>query len=247
MCDATTVRTSPEEALRADLKSVARAACPALGDLDPALLEVVQISGGITNLLYKVSGGGGAGAAAALSVLVRIYGPNTEILINREEECDLFEELAGLKFGPPYLGRFSNGRVEGYLDQSRALEPDDMGATDPIDMISLIAQEMARMHSLQVRALARPVRLWQSLEAWCAMACDVSFDQEPSKQESLRSLHLYKYKEAVREVRQRLEGLHSSSSFADAFMADPVLCHGDLLSGNILHSSTWKRVQFIGW
>lgn len=45
--------------------------------------------GGITNLLFKLDG-----PEAEDSVLVRIYGQDTEVLIDRERDNALFNELA---------------------------------------------------------------------------------------------------------------------------------------------------------
>jgi len=41
---------------------------------------------------------------------------NTQVIIQRETENRLFAQLSALGFSPLYLGRFANGRVEGYLD-----------------------------------------------------------------------------------------------------------------------------------
>lgn len=38
------------------------------------------------------------------------------MIIQREHENRLFAQLSALGFAPPYLGRFANGRVEGFLD-----------------------------------------------------------------------------------------------------------------------------------
>lgn len=39
-----------------------------------------------------------------------------QVIIQREHENRLFAQLSALGFAPLYLGRFSNGRVEGYLE-----------------------------------------------------------------------------------------------------------------------------------
>lgn len=45
--------------------------------------------GGITNLLYKLQG-----PPAEAAILVRIYGKDTDVLIDRERDNALFDELA---------------------------------------------------------------------------------------------------------------------------------------------------------
>lgn len=48
-----------------------------------------RAGGGITNLLFKLDG-----PKEDNPVLVRIYGQDTDILIDREKDTDLFQELA---------------------------------------------------------------------------------------------------------------------------------------------------------
>lgn len=38
------------------------------------------------------------------------------MIIQREHENRLFAQLSALGFAPLYLGRFANGRVEGYME-----------------------------------------------------------------------------------------------------------------------------------
>jgi hypothetical protein len=54
------------------------------GELDDSLFSVERVSGGITNLLLKVSVK--EDTNKEVSVTVRLYGPNTEYVINRERE-----------------------------------------------------------------------------------------------------------------------------------------------------------------
>jgi thiamine kinase-like enzyme len=85
-----------------------------------AFTSVKQVSGGITNQLFRCTVG-------ARSVLIRIYGRNTEVLIARELDEKVSCLLGERGFGPRIYGRFGNGRVEEWLP-GRALEPDEMKA-----------------------------------------------------------------------------------------------------------------------
>lgn len=101
---------------------------------------VTVISGGTTNLLYKVVTGEHV-------ALVRVFGSGSDLLIDRERDnsalqawrfsinfrsCEfpflLFTEvaaaLAKAGLGPPYLGKFKNGRVEGWLSAEPLTPPE---------------------------------------------------------------------------------------------------------------------------
>ena len=117
---------------------------------DASLLHVQRISGGVTNMLFKVSGLRGifkniipiinvpnsedAKTATTFAVvppndvLVRIFG--AEGMINRDDETYYFSVLARQGIAPPYFGRFQNGRLEGWMDDMRPLETSDLHCND---------------------------------------------------------------------------------------------------------------------
>lgn len=81
-------------------------------------LEVSALTGGITNELYRVKSTG----AAPMSVVVRVYGKETERLI-----CRRAEQFFQSKFLRTH-GRHGDALVYEFLDDMRALEPDEMPA-----------------------------------------------------------------------------------------------------------------------
>lgn len=54
-----------------------------------SLLIATSAGGGITNLLFKLQG-----PKEEAAILVRIYGEDTDVLIDRERDNELFDELA---------------------------------------------------------------------------------------------------------------------------------------------------------
>lgn len=132
-----------------------------------------------------------------------------QVIIQREHENRLFAQLSALGFAPLYLGRFSNGRVEGFMEARvsrvliystvhhdthssfltlnhhtlsfiQPLTPEEMAQTTPIDIAGLIAQELARMHAMQVAVPGegagtggggkRTAVLWGKMEQWARLA-----------------------------------------------------------------------------
>lgn len=95
---------------------------------------------------------------------------STQVIIERERENRLFAELSRQGFAPPYLGRFTNGRIEGYLP-ARPLTPEEMGQTSPVDFVAYIARELARMHGMQIHGVceSEPL-LWTLIDKWADLA-----------------------------------------------------------------------------
>jgi ethanolamine kinase len=55
--------------------------------LDSSRFSIETVSGGITNMLLKVSAEDGKGNKS--SVTVRLYGPNTDLVIDRKRELQV--------------------------------------------------------------------------------------------------------------------------------------------------------------
>ena len=77
-----------------------------------------------------------------LQLLLRIYGPQVEHLINRNDELAILRRLARKHIGPRMLGTFSNGRFEEYL-HARTLEAQDLRIPETSKQI---AKRMRELH-----------------------------------------------------------------------------------------------------
>jgi ethanolamine kinase len=173
------------------------------------------VGGGITNVLRRLETRG------LDPVLVRIYGPETERVIDREGENRLFAQLAEAGRAPPYLGRFENGRVEGFLPGLITLEPKDL-----VTRRRLIAPELARMHALPCSG---PSLLWSTLTSWMEQA------------RALGTLELGRYADALEGIKAHPpQGQGPGGSAATRV----VLAHNDLLAGNVLWDGA-DTVRFI--
>ncbi|KAF3637131.1 hypothetical protein FXO37_25080 [Capsicum annuum] len=89
-------------------------------NLDNSHFSVETVSGGITNLLLKVSVR--EDDVKHVNMTVRLYGPNTEYVINRERELLAIQHLSAAGFGAKLLGVFGNGMVQSFID-ARTLTP----------------------------------------------------------------------------------------------------------------------------
>lgn len=211
----------------ARLLEVAAALAPGWAGVRQAPVEVV--GGGITNLLFRLS------AAGLPTVLVRIYGENTERVIDREREIALFARLSAMGFAPPLYGRFENGRVEGFLEGFRALEPQEMGSPE---LRRKIAARLAELHRIPPEP-ASP-GLWSTLERWMDAARSVEFTGERARRHA--ALNLALRADQLAALRERFE-----RRYAGLWPCRPVLAHNDLLAGNVLLHEGRGEVRFIDY
>jgi hypothetical protein len=105
------------------------------------LITVTTVCGGITNKLFRceISPEKDDNSQTSRVVLVRVFG--AEGLIDRELETMQFLALFLAGLGPPYHGRFANGRVEGFYEDCRTLTPLDLSKPD---LSRKIAIQMAK-------------------------------------------------------------------------------------------------------
>uniref|UniRef100_K3WVX8 ethanolamine kinase n=1 Tax=Globisporangium ultimum (strain ATCC 200006 / CBS 805.95 / DAOM BR144) TaxID=431595 RepID=K3WVX8_GLOUD len=234
-----------------DVKIVVKAICPEWKNAQDGDITVKIISGGITNRLYRL-------IWQDYSVLVRLYGDNTEAFIDRAVENRLFALLSEQGFAPTYHGRFTNGRIEGWME-ARPLEPEEMGQTSPVDFLSMIGKELGTMHAMDIAGDRSPV-LWEKVERFEKLAFEIKI-ADPVKNAALEKLNLPELHKKFQWLKSVLpselngngkmltegDDLDEVTKQAITFANDVVFCHNDALSGNILHNDAWDRVQIIDY
>jgi ethanolamine kinase len=225
---------------------------PAASERDQALLDVVRrivptwsdarharisvVHGGITNQLFLLRSG------ALEPLLVRVYGANTHVVIDREAENALFAALSRQDFAPTFHGRFENGRVEGWLEGYLALEPQELGQPA---LRRLIARQLSVLHALP--ATTPHSCLWQTLEGWMAAACSVELSGEHGRMRD--GLGLERAAEVLARLRRHEEQVlrPAARSWGGRRALRSVCAHNDLLAGNILVNGQRDQVRFIDY
>ncbi|KAI9766920.1 MAG: hypothetical protein M1840_006217 [Geoglossum simile] len=143
-------------------------------------IGVERISGALTNAVYMVSpperltppkAGPGDSTAPLVStkpppkLLLRIYGPQVEHLIDRDAELQVLRRLARKRIGPRLLGTFSNGRFEEFFHAS-TLTCQDIRIPDTSRQI---AKRMRELHDgielLKEEREAGP-SVWRNWDKW---------------------------------------------------------------------------------
>ena len=202
----------------------------ALPALTPASLSVTTVTGGITNSLYRVelsaegAAAGGGGGCTLPAVLVRIFGPSTDQVIDRLTETRLVCELSRSRAGVRIYGHFANGRLEEWL-YATPLTPPTMTQYG-----AHIAATLATLHAQRFGWLGdRASPLYSTLPEWMSAASKLTWDgeAEAAKRRLVAQIDVQWW---AGELRDTLRLLRDSRWSDDAL----VFCHNDLLSGNIL-------------
>ncbi|MBA0848028.1 hypothetical protein Goshw_027082 [Gossypium schwendimanii] len=162
--------------------------------LNDSCFSVDTVSGGITNLLLKVSVKEENGEY--VSVTVRLYGPNTEYVINRERELQAIKYLSAAGFGAKLLGVFGNGMVQSFIN-ARTLTPADMRKPK---LVSEIAKQLRRFHQVEIPGSKEP-QLWVDIFKFFEKASTLQFE-DTDKQ---RTYETISFKEVHKEVTELKE------------------------------------------
>lgn len=165
-------------------------------------IAVVRLSGALTNAVYVVSPPKNIHTSSTDSkgqvvhrkpppkLLLRIYGPQVEHLIDREHELRVLRRLGKKNIGPSVLGTFKNGRFEEYY-HAETLTPRDLRIPETSKQI---AKRMRELHEaielLDVERAGGPT-VWNNWDKWvgrCEQVItwldnEITADNDPKKAE----------------------------------------------------------------
>ncbi|THG11196.1 hypothetical protein TEA_018855 [Camellia sinensis var. sinensis] len=201
--------------------------------LDNSHFSVETVSGGITNLLLKVSVREEDGNL--INITVRLYGPNTEYVIDRERELQAIGYLSAAGFGAKLLGVFGNGMVQSFI-YARTLTPPDLALLTDMRKPKLaaeIAKQLRRFHQVEIPGFREP-QLWNEVFKFFKKASTLKFDDS----EKQRKYETISFEEVEAEV-VKLKELTSRLA------APVVFAHNDLLSGNLMLNDEEEKLYFI--
>ncbi|KAK9268530.1 hypothetical protein L1049_000283 [Liquidambar formosana] len=196
-------------------------------ELDNAHFSVETISGGITNLLLKVSVREESGSTVCLTV--RLYGPNTEYVINRERELQAIKYLSAAGFGAKLLGVFGNGMVQSFIN-ARTLTPSDMRKPK---LAAEIAKQLHKFHLVEIPGSKEP-QLWKDIFKFFEKASSLKFD-DSEVQKKYETISFEVIHGEVVELKE----------LTSLFNAPVVFAHNDLLSGNLMLNDEEENLYFI--
>lgn len=174
-------------------------------------------------------------------VLIRIYGENTERIIDRQVERLSMQLLHSLDMSPPLFCTFNNGMCYGYL----VGEPLDEKSISNDKISRLIAKEMARLHSIKSKNIEDPeIRsvlfcgkpsLFRKISVMFKNVPEKYDDEDKQKQ---YKLHVTSQINLEDECDELCQYLHDCD-------LPLVFCHNDLLIKNIIYNDKTDVISFI--
>lgn len=196
-------------------------------NFDASCFSVETVSGGITNLLLKVTVKEENGIEE--SVTVRLYGPNTDYVINRERELVAIRYLSAAGFGAKLLAIFGNGMVQSFIN-ARTLTPSDIREAK---LGAEIAKQLRKFHEVEIPGSREP-QLWIDVSKFFEKASKLTFDDD-QKQKKYESISFKEIQSEINELK----------TVADRINAPVVFSHNDLLSGNIMLNEEEGKLYII--
>ncbi|EGS22941.1 choline kinase-like protein [Thermochaetoides thermophila DSM 1495] len=218
-------------------------------------ISVERLSGALTNAVYVVSPPSEAvlppqeGKKQPSKVLLRVYGPQVEHLIDREHELEVLRRLARKKIGPRLLGTFLNGRFEQYLNAT-ALTSDSMREPETSKQIAKRMRELHDGVELLDEERVQGPNVWRNWDKWLgqvektvlyldeqvkAYAMANGSFAKPSSAWKARGfvcgVEWPKFKALVEKYRRYLENYYGN---AENIRRKLVFAHNDAQYGNIL-------------
>ncbi|KAF4634545.1 hypothetical protein G7Y89_g3560 [Cudoniella acicularis] len=217
-------------------------------------IEVERLSGALTNAVYVVSPPKALPVPASSNpkphspkpppkLLLRIYGPQVEHLIDRENELGILRRLARKKIGPRLLGTFRNGRFEEFFN-AQTLKAEDLRVEDTSKQIAKRMRELHDGIDLLDREREEGPFVWRNWDKWVDRCEEVItyldaeiLSNKKGKREIWRERGLVcgvewrVFKNAVDRYRKWLDEYYRKRGGVESRL---VFAHNDTQYGNIL-------------
>jgi len=134
-------------------------------------IAVERLSGALTNAVYVVSPpdeltrAPSHGKRRPEKLLLRVYGPQVDHLIDRENELSVLRRLARKRIGPRLLGTFTNGRFEEFFNAT-TLTPANLREPETSKQIAKRMRELHEGIELLEEELDEGPGVWKNWDRW---------------------------------------------------------------------------------
>ncbi|KAI0464402.1 hypothetical protein LJB42_002016 [Komagataella kurtzmanii] len=188
-------------------------------------LKLTRISGALTNSIYKVT------YKHYYPLLLRIYGPNVESLIDRDTELKILFKLAKNNIGAKLLGCFTNGRFEEFLNHSVTLVKEQL--REP-KISRMIARRMKELHTgvqLDKYEVTRGPTCWYMIEKWLGIVENLLEGVDVQVQKSIFMVDIKTFRAHYEKYKKWVDGIYNGGL---SYPPELVFCHNDTQYGNLL-------------
>ncbi|GAB0134803.1 hypothetical protein EsDP_00003159 [Epichloe bromicola] len=215
-------------------------------------IGVERLSGALTNAVYVVtppkSLSETQGKKTPGKVLLRVYGPQVEHLIDRENELKVLQRLARKKIGPRLLGTFKNGRFEQFFN-AITLTPAHLREPDTTKSIAKRMRELHDGIDLLPSEREGGPNVWKNWDQWLANVAkittflDQQYERDQNAPKSDSVVHAWKangyvcgvpwdqFMRMVVKYRTHLENCYKTKKTIKERL---IFAHNDTQYGNIL-------------
>ncbi|CAB3399396.1 unnamed protein product [Caenorhabditis bovis] len=185
-------------------------------------IEFEYFSVGITNKIF-------AAKCDEEAVIFRVFGKNTDKIINRNNEVIAWKKLAIHSLAAPIYAQFKNGLVCGFIE-GKSLEMEMMKAPETRRRI---ARSIAHLHKMVPRE-NKPICFKKMREFFSAFSSD--FDDE-RKQKFYNCHFPANLEPEIRNLEMKITEMNEEIAF----------CHNDLLVHNIVYNPENNTINFIDY
>nr|GMD80088.1 probable ethanolamine kinase [Ipomoea batatas] len=153
-----------------------------------------------------------------VNLTVRLFGPNTDCVIDRERELQAIQYLSAAGFGAKLFGVFKNGMVQSFI-HARTLTPSDMRKPK---LAAEIAKTLHEFHQVEIPGPNEP-QLWNDIFKFFRKASTLQFDDSESQSKYV-TISFEEVHDEITELKELTGHLNAPVVFA----------HNDLLCGNLM-------------
>ncbi|CDF90730.1 related to Choline kinase [Zygosaccharomyces bailii ISA1307] len=200
-----------------------------LSPLDKNKLRLIRITGAMTNVIYKVEYSG------LPSLLLRVYGPNIDTIIDREYELQVLARLSRRNIGPSLYGCFKNGRFEQFLENATTLGKDDIRDWKTSQRIARRMKELHMGVPLMKSERDQGPVCWIKIEKWLEVM-EQKNEHWVANDVNVQRVLLSRDWRTFKEVVMRYKDWLFLKGFGHVKQG-LVFCHNDTQYGNLLFSS----------
>jgi len=167
------------------------------------------------------------------TLLVRVYGQQTEEMIDREAEKQNMQLMASLGCAKPLHAVFNNGICYGFV-HGQCLNTETV--RDPV-VGDLIAQELVKIHAVKPSA-PTDAAIWKILRKFADLMPDRLADP-------VKATRLEQHLPSPDQIRAQVSEVESI--IRRSTTSPIVFCHNDLLLGNVVWNKEEGRTYFIDY